>query len=83
MLLRNSIRVLQRISPSGNLRFLDFVAIVGRFGLDFELPQMLMNELSSYGIVVGVANVRAEFGPTNAVATGLVINHCRQMKEAG
>lgn len=83
VLLRNSIRVLQRISPAGNLRFLDFVAIVGRFGLDFELPQMLMNELSSYGIVVGVANVRGEFGPTNAVATGLIINHCRGLDEAG
>lgn len=83
VLLRNSIRVLKRISPAGNLRFLDFVAIVGRFGLDFELPQMLMNELSNYGIVVGVANVREELGPTNAVATGLIINHCRLQGEAG
>ncbi len=83
VLLRNSIRVLKRISPAGNLRFLDFVAIVGRFGLDFELPQMLMNELSNYGIVVGVANVRKELGPTNAVATGLIINHCRLQGEAG
>jgi diol dehydratase reactivase alpha subunit len=82
VLLRNSIRVLKRISPSGNLRFLSFVAIVGRFGLDFELPQMLMNELSSYGIVVGVANVRGDLGPTNAVATGLIINYCQRQSEA-
>ncbi|HEX2739392.1 MAG TPA: diol dehydratase reactivase subunit alpha, partial [Rubrobacter sp.] len=82
VLLRNSIRVLERISPSGNIRFLDFVAIVGRFGLDFELPQMLMNELSNYGIVVGVANVRGELGPTNAVATGLIINYCQRQGEA-
>lgn len=81
VLLRNSVRVLERISPSGNIRFLDFVAIVGRFGLDFELPQMLMNELSPYGIVVGVANVRGELGPTNAVATGLIINYCGQRNE--
>lgn len=81
VLLRNSIRVLERISPSGNIRFLNFVAIVGRFGLDFELPQMLMNELSNYGIVVGVANVRGELGPTNAVATGLIINYCQRRDE--
>ena len=82
VLVRNSIRVLKRISPSGNIRLLDFVAIVGRFGLDFELPQMLMNELSNYGIVVGVANVRGELGPTNAVATGLIINYCQRRSEA-
>lgn len=81
VLLRNSIRVLERISPSGNIRFLNFVAIVGRFGLDFELPRMLMNELSNYGIVVGVANVRGELGPTNAVATGLIINYCQRRDE--
>lgn len=78
VLLRNSLRVLRHISPSGNIRFLNFVAIVGRLGLDFELPQMLMNELSNFGIVVGVANVRGELGPTNAVATGLIVNYCRQ-----
>ncbi|CAA9484528.1 MAG: Propanediol dehydratase reactivation factor large subunit [uncultured Rubrobacteraceae bacterium] len=78
VLLRNSLRVLRHISPSGNIRFLNFVAIVGRLGLDFELPQMLMNELSNFGIVVGVANVRGELGPTNAVATGLIINYCQR-----
>jgi diol dehydratase reactivase alpha subunit len=82
VLLRNSIRALERISPSGNIRFLDFVALVGRFGLDFELPQMLMTELSSFDIVAGVANVRRELGPTNAVATGLIINYCKQQDEA-
>jgi diol dehydratase reactivase alpha subunit len=82
VLLRNSIRALERISPSGNIRFLDFVALVGRFGLDFELPQMLMTELSGFDIVAGVANVRGELGPTNAVATGLIINYCKQQDEA-
>jgi diol dehydratase reactivase alpha subunit len=82
VLLRNSIRALERISPSGNIRFLDFVAIVGRFGLDFELPQMLTNELIGYDIVAGVANVRGDLGPTNAVATGLIINYCQQQDEA-
>ena len=82
VLLRNSIRALERISPSGNIRFLDFVAIVGRFGLDFELPQMLTNELIGFDIVAGVANVRENLGPTNAVATGLIINYCQQQDEA-
>lgn len=81
VLLRNSLRVLRHISPSGNIRFLNFVAIVGRLGLDFELPEMLMNELSNFGIVVGVANVRGELGPTNAVATGLIINYCQRQGE--
>ncbi len=82
VLLRNSIRALERISPSNNIRFLNFVAIVGRFGLDFELPQMLTNELISFDIVAGVANVREGLGPTNAVATGLIINYCQQQDEA-
>jgi diol dehydratase reactivase alpha subunit len=82
VLLRNSLRALERISPSDNIRFLDFVAIVGRFGLDFELPQMLTNELIAFDIVAGVANVREDLGPTNAVATGLIINYCQQQDEA-
>ncbi|QIN79554.1 diol dehydratase reactivase subunit alpha [Rubrobacter marinus] len=82
VLVRNGIRVLRHISPSGNIRFLNFVAVVGRLGLDFELPQMLMNELSPFGIVVGVANVRGELGPTNAVATGLIVNYCRRRDDA-
>ncbi|WP_348761462.1 diol dehydratase reactivase subunit alpha [uncultured Salinisphaera sp.] len=82
VLVTNSLRVLRRIAPGGNIRLLDFVAIVGRFGLDFELPQMLMTELSQYGIVVGVANVRGALGPTNAVATGLIINHGQQERPA-
>jgi diol dehydratase reactivase alpha subunit len=82
VLLRNGIRALERIAPAGNIRLLDFVAIVGRFGLDFELPQMLMTELNNYGIIVGVANVRGALGPTNAVATGLVVSYWQRQGKA-
>ena len=82
VLLRNGVRALERVAPAGNVRLLEFVAIVGRFGLDFELPQMLMNELNNYGIIVGVANVRGELGPTNAVATGLIMNYWQRQGKA-
>ncbi len=82
VLLRNGVRALERVAPAGNVRLLEFVAIVGRFGLDFELPQMLMNELNNYGIIVGVANVRGKLGPTNAVATGLIMNYWQRQGKA-
>jgi len=77
---RNSLRSLRAISPAGNIRLIDFVAIVGGSGLDFELPQVLIRRLASFGIVVGSANVRGTEGPVNAVATGLVLHHFERMK---
>jgi diol dehydratase reactivase alpha subunit len=77
---RNSLRALSCIAPAGNIRLIDFVVIVGGSGLDFELPQMLIRQLTSYGIVVGSANVRGTEGPVNAVATGLVLHYFDRLK---
>jgi hypothetical protein len=77
---RNSLRALSAIAPAGNVRLIDFVAIVGGSGLDFELPQMLTRQLANYGVVVGSANVRGCEGPVNAVATGLVLHYFEQQR---
>jgi diol dehydratase reactivase alpha subunit len=78
--IRNSIRALSMIAPAGNIRLIDHVVVVGGSGLDFEISQMLMRQLSDYGIVVGTANVRGSQGPVNAVATGLVLHHFERLK---
>lgn len=78
--LRNSLRALGDVAPAGNIRLIDFVAIVGGSGQDFELSQMLMDKLAPYGIVVGTANIQGKLGPINAVATGLVISYFEQQK---
>jgi diol dehydratase reactivase alpha subunit len=70
----NSLRALKRIVPTGNIRLLDFVVMVGGSALDFEIPEMISNELSRHGIVAGRGNIRAIEGPRNAVATGLVLS---------
>ncbi|WNC13949.1 diol dehydratase reactivase subunit alpha [Brevibacillus brevis] len=68
----NALRALKRVIPTGNLKHLSFVIMVGGSALDFEIPQMLTDELGKYGIVAGFANVRGTEGPRNAVATGLI-----------
>jgi len=73
--IRNTMRALTAVAPTGNIRLIDHVVIVGGSGLDFELPNMLIRQLASYGVVVGTANVRGSQGPINAVATGLVLHH--------
>jgi hypothetical protein len=78
--LRNSLRALQMVAPLGNLRNIEFVAIVGGSGQDFELSQMLMDKLAEFGTVVGTANVRGTLGPINAVATGLVLSYVARQK---
>jgi diol dehydratase reactivase alpha subunit len=78
--LRNSLRALQMVAPLGNIRNIEFVAIVGGSGLDFELSQMLMEKLAQYGTVVGTANIRGTLGPVNAVATGLVLSYVQRQK---
>ena len=78
--LRNSLRALRQVAPLGNIRNIDFVAVVGGSGLDFELSQMLMDALGEFGTVVGTANVRGELGPINAVATGLVLNYSERQR---
>lgn len=78
--LRNSLRALSCVAPANNIRLIDFVAIVGGSGQDFEISQMLMEELSGYGIVVGTANIRGKLGPVNAVATGLILSYFERQK---
>ncbi|MCL7419133.1 MAG: diol dehydratase reactivase subunit alpha, partial [Halalkalicoccus sp.] len=70
----NAQRALKRVTPSGNLRQLPFVVMVGRSALDFEIPEMISDALAEYGIVCGRGNVRGTEGPRNAVATGLVLS---------
>lgn len=69
----NAIRSLERVSPTGNVRDIEFVTLVGGSALDFEIPQLVTHALSQYSIVAGRANIRGVEGPRNAVATGLVL----------
>ncbi|MGV8907127.1 MAG: diol dehydratase reactivase subunit alpha [Acetobacterium sp.] len=69
----NAIRSLERVSPTGNCRDIEFVTLVGGSALDFEIPQLVTHALSQYSIVAGRANIRGVEGPRNAVATGLVL----------
>lgn len=71
--LTNALRALQRVVPTGNIRHLDFVALVGGSALDFEIPGIITDKLAGYGVVAGRANIRGTEGPRNAVATGLVL----------
>ena len=66
----NAIRALTRVSPTGNVRDIQFVVLVGGSALDFEVPQMVTDALSQYKVVAGRGNIRGTEGPRNAVATG-------------
>lgn len=70
----NSLRALKKVSPTENIRDIEFVVMVGGSALDFEIPQLVTDELSNYRIVAGRANIRSSMGPRNAVATGLVLS---------
>jgi diol dehydratase reactivase alpha subunit len=72
---RNAIRALKRIIPTGNIRDIDFVVMVGGSAKDFEIPTLISNRLSEYGVVAGSGNIRGVMGPRNAVATGLVLSY--------
>lgn len=71
----NSLRALQAVSPTHNVRDIPFVVIVGGSALDFEIPQLVTDELSQYALVAGRGNVRGTEGPRNAVATGLILSY--------
>ena len=71
----NAVRALEGVSPTDNIRGIEFVVLVGGSALDFEIPQLVTDELSKYGIVAGKANIRGVEGPRNAVATGLVLSN--------
>ncbi|WP_100398867.1 diol dehydratase reactivase subunit alpha [Bacillus sp. FJAT-44742] len=70
----NALRALEQVVPTKNIRHISFVVMLGGSALDFEIPQMISEELSKYGIVAGFANVRGTEGPRNAVATGLILS---------
>ena len=69
----NAIRALRRVAPDHNLKNIPNVVLVGGSAEDFEIPEMLMEALAEYGIVCGRGNIRGEEGPSNAVATGLLL----------
>ena len=71
----NSLRSLARVAPTGNIRHIDFVVLVGGSALDFEVADMVTDALAEYGIVCGRGNIRGSEGPRNAVATGLVLSY--------
>jgi diol dehydratase reactivase alpha subunit len=71
----NSLRALKMVTLTGNIREIQFVVLVGGSALDFEIPQLVTDALSQFGIVAGRGNIRGTEGPRNAVATGLVISH--------
>lgn len=71
----NALRSLARVAPTGNIRHIDFVVLVGGSAIDFEVADMVTDALSEYGIVCGRGNVRGTEGPRNAVATGLVLTY--------
>lgn len=72
---KNAIRSLEYVSPTGNIRDIPFVVIVGGSALDFEIPQIVTDALSHYGLVAGRGNIRGVEGPRNAVATGLILSY--------
>ncbi|EPS0855366.1 diol dehydratase reactivase subunit alpha [Listeria monocytogenes] len=69
----NTLRALKYVSPTGNIRDIPFVVIVGGSALDFEIPQLITDALSHYSLVAGRGNIRGKEGPRNAVATGLIL----------
>lgn len=70
----NALRALSRVSPTGNVRDIQFVVLVGGSALDFEVPQMVTDALAQYKVVAGRGNIRGTEGSRNAVATGLVLS---------
>lgn len=77
----NARRALQYVSPTGNIRDIPFVVIVGGSALDFEIPQLVTDELSHFNLVAGRGNVRGIEGPRNAVATGLVLRYGEERRK--
>ena len=71
---KNTLRALELVAPTGNIRLLDHVVLVGGSSLDFEIPTMITDKLSRFGIVAGRGNIRGKEGPRNAVATGLALS---------
>lgn len=77
---QNGLRALERVAPAGNIRLIHFLVLVGGSALDFEIPEMITDALTDYGVVTGRANVRGVEGPRNAVATGLVLAQAERQR---
>lgn len=71
----NALRALKQVSLTGDIRDIEHVVLVGGSALDFEVPQLVTDALSQYGVVAGRGNIRGSEGPRNAVATGLVLSN--------
>jgi diol dehydratase reactivase alpha subunit len=72
---KNSIRALMQIAPDNKIRNIPNIVLVGGSALDFEIPDLILNELSKHKIVTGRGNIRNCEGPRNAVATGLLMSY--------
>ncbi|EMC3549561.1 propanediol dehydratase reactivase alpha subunit PduG [Salmonella enterica] len=70
----NALRALRQVSPTGNIRDIPFVVLVGGSSLDFEVPQLVTDALAHYRLVAGRGYIRGSEGPRNAVATGLILS---------
>ncbi|EJO4475771.1 propanediol dehydratase reactivase alpha subunit PduG [Salmonella enterica] len=70
----NALRALRQVSPTGNIRDIPFVVLVGGSSRDFEVPQLVTDALAHYRLVAGRGNIRGSEGPRNAVATGLILS---------
>ncbi|EEM5352353.1 propanediol dehydratase reactivase alpha subunit PduG [Salmonella enterica subsp. enterica serovar Newport] len=70
----NALRALRQVSPTGNIRDIPFVVLVGGSSLDFEVPQLVTDALAHYRLVAGRGNIHGSEGPRNAVATGLILS---------
>ena len=77
----NAVRALREITA--DLREIKSIVMVGGCALDFEIPAMVLRELSRYGITAGRGNIRGTCGPRNAVATGLVMSYADRGRSRG
>jgi len=71
---QNALRALTQVAKEHDIRNIGNVVLVGGSALDFEIPHMILEELSYYNIIVGKGEIRGTEGPRNAVATGLVLS---------
>ena len=71
---QNAIRALTAVAKDNQIRNIASVVLVGGSALDFEIPHMILEELSHDKIIVGKGEIRGTEGPRNAVATGLVLS---------
>lgn len=74
VIVRNIVRGLKMLSPTGTPSYFSHVVLVGGSSLDFEIGNMVTDELGYFGITAGKADIRGCEGPRNAVATGLILS---------